>query len=130
MDRASHHHLWCACKASYLWQVLRQPVCAPPTQQIFLRLSALCDGQALLNLKVRLCCDWEALSTQTSNLHFSPLAFVSPDLSDASARPSFARLQDCALSSLVPVQIFPPSLPLWMVFLQAYSHPLKQKSED
>lgn len=64
----------CPRDVRYLWQVLcevHQPVCAPPTQQIFLRLPALDDRQAFLDLKARPCRDSSALVGRLSNF---PLA--------------------------------------------------------
>lgn len=55
MGTASLATFSCPFEVCYLWQVLcevHQPVCAPLTQQFLLRLPALYDRQAFLNLKV------------------------------------------------------------------------------
>lgn len=54
MGMASRAAFWCPFEVCYLWQVLcevHQPVCAPLPQQFLLRLPALYDRQAFLNLK-------------------------------------------------------------------------------
>lgn len=74
MEMASLATPSCPRDARYLWQVLRevrQPVCAPLTQQIFLRLPALDDRQPFLDLKARPCRDSSGLIGRLSNF---PLA--------------------------------------------------------
>lgn len=74
MEMASLATSSCPHGMRYLRQVLcevHQPVCAPLTQQLFLRLPALDDRQAFLDLKAHPCCDSSALIRRLLNF---PLA--------------------------------------------------------